>query len=105
MRCHNSGAGQAKRRYGAGEPVELGHDEGVVSADRGQGLIEAETVAVTGCLGQPSPRRRRRLLGAVGGGAASPSLRSVQPQVADRVRAEVDLLPAAVTMPGGQLGN
>jgi hypothetical protein len=39
------------------------------------------------------------------GSSASGSLRPVQPQVANRVRAEVDPLPVAAAMPRGQLGN
>ena len=34
-----------------GEPVELGHDEGVAGADGGQGLVQAGAVAVG--AGQP----------------------------------------------------
>ena len=42
---------------GAGEPVELGHDEGVAGADGGQGLVEAGAAAAGAgeALGEVDP--------------------------------------------------
>ena len=69
-------------RDGAGEPVELGHDQGVAGADSGQGLVQAGS-------------------GAAGAGQA---LVEVDPVVRDAERGQGLALGGEVLQDGGAPG-